>query len=98
MTRSIALAPTVNRVDQSKSVQLPDIVPNSIPQPVTLNESIINDDQVRTVFFESIKNEIFCFIKEILLSTSQIKEEPKNLIEPHNSLPIDECTFKRRLI
>jgi hypothetical protein len=47
MTRSITLTPSSNKIEQSKSVQLPDIVLNSTPQPVTFNESIIIDNNVR---------------------------------------------------
>jgi len=48
MTRSITVSSSINKIEPSKSVQLPDIVPNSIiPQPVTPNEIIVNDNHVR---------------------------------------------------
>lgn len=48
MTRSSTLTSAINKIDSAKPVQLPDIVPNSTAQPVTLNESIVNDAQVRS--------------------------------------------------
>ena len=47
MTRSSTLTSAINKIESAKPVQLPDIVPNSTPQPVTLNESIVNDAHVR---------------------------------------------------
>jgi hypothetical protein len=49
MTRSITLSSSINQIEQIKPVQLPDIVPNSIPQPVALNESIVNDNHVSII-------------------------------------------------
>ena len=46
ITRSSTLTSSINKIDTPKPVQLPDIVPNATPQPVTLNESIVNDAQV----------------------------------------------------
>ncbi len=51
LTRSITLTSSINKIEQPTSVQLPDIVPNSISQPVKLTESIINDNHVRILFF-----------------------------------------------
>ena len=43
ITRSSTLTSSINKIDSPKSVQLPDIVPNATSQPVTLNESIVNE-------------------------------------------------------
>ncbi|CAF0888426.1 unnamed protein product [Adineta steineri] len=59
LTRSITLTSSVNKIDQSKSVQLPDIVPTpTSTQPVTFDEPIVNDNH-----------------ENILLTVEQPKEE-----------------------
>jgi len=58
LTRSITLSSSINKIEQSKSVQLPDIVPNSIPQPVTPNETIVNNNHEIILSTEQPKEEI----------------------------------------
>jgi hypothetical protein len=46
MTRSVTLTSSMNKIEQPKIVQLPDIVPTPTTQPVTLNEPKMNDNHV----------------------------------------------------
>lgn len=61
ITRSSTLTSSNNKIETPKPVQLPDIVPNATPQPVTLNESIVNDTRVRHISRQSLEEKSISF-------------------------------------
>lgn len=61
MTRSLTLTSSINKIEPSKSVQLPDIVPNSTSQPVITNETTVNNETILST--EQPKEEIINIVE-----------------------------------
>ena len=75
LTRSITLTSSINKLELSKSVQLPDIVPSPSSQPVAFDESIFNDNHVCSAFSLEFFNILSAYFQEINTPTIEPKEE-----------------------
>jgi hypothetical protein len=74
MTRSITLTSSINDIEQPKPVQLPDIVPSTISQPVTANESVVNDNHVSIIITEQPNQEIIDIMESKIIEPLTIDE------------------------
>jgi hypothetical protein len=74
MTRSITLTSSINDIEQPKPVQLPDIVPSTISQPVTANESVVNDTLVSIIITEQPNQEIIDIMESKIIEPLTIDE------------------------
>ncbi|CAF3996248.1 unnamed protein product [Rotaria magnacalcarata] len=81
MTRSITLTSSINKIKQSKTVELPDILANTTFQPVILNESKVNENHEITITNRQRKEETIDVVEPKIEFQSLAIDEPPETIE-----------------
>ncbi|CAM4928714.1 unnamed protein product [Rotaria socialis] len=81
MTRSITLTSSINKIEESKTVELPDILANTTFQPVILNESKMNENHEITITNHQRKEETIDVVEPKIEFQSLAIDEPPETIE-----------------
>ncbi|CAF2853006.1 unnamed protein product [Rotaria sp. Silwood2] len=81
MTRSITLSASINKIEQSKCVELPDLLANTTSQPVILNDPIVNDHHEIIVPIEQPEEQTIDILESKLEFQPLIIDESSETIE-----------------
>ncbi|CAF3924289.1 unnamed protein product [Rotaria sordida] len=81
MTRSMTHSSEINKIEQSKSVELPDLLANTTSQPVILNNSIVNDHHEIIIPIEQPQEQTIDVIESKLEFQPLTTDEPSETIE-----------------
>ncbi|CAF3709444.1 unnamed protein product [Rotaria sp. Silwood1] len=83
MTRSMTLSTSIHKIEQSKSVELPDLLANTTSQPVILNNSIVNEQHETITPIEQSKEQTIDMIE------SKLELQPLTIDEPTETIEAD---------